>query len=140
VGPPGFGFEEAAKAAASRWRFEPAPSAQNGGARTFAARFDFSPTLPVPIAAWHPSKTAKLSFPESGKFLRLEKAWISTRRWFSDFAMDLEFRLLEPRTVAGLLLYAQPVGRIDDRVAYRVNLTDEGDGRAAVGRIDGRGA
>jgi TonB family protein len=139
VKPPGFGFEEAAKAAASRWRFEREATAQTGGARTFTARFEFSPTLPVPIAGWQPSKTAKLAFPESGKFLKLEKGWIRTRRWFSDFAMDLEFRLLEPRTFAGLLLYAQPVGRIDDRVAYRVNLTDEGRGRAAVGRIDGRG-
>jgi len=135
--PPGFGFDEAAKAAAKRWRFEPATASDATHPRTFSTRFNFGPTLPVPIARWQPSGTAKLSFPESGKFLRLEKGWIRTRRWFSDFALDVEFRL-EPRTTAGLLLYAQPVGQMGGRVAYRVNLSDRGEGREALGRIDGK--
>lgn len=66
----------------------------------------------------------------------LKSGWIRTRRWFSDFVLDVEFRLREARTDAGLLIHAQPL-RDGSRAAYRVNLTDEGTGSAALSRIDG---
>jgi len=133
--PRGFGLEKEAKDVMSRWRFDPAAGASKAG-RTFTTRFRFRPSGPLPIALWQPVAGANVSVLGSPQGLLLKSGWIRTPRWFSDFVLDLEFRLREARTDAGLLIHAQ---RLQDgsRAAYRVNLTDEVTGSAALGRIDG---
>ena len=69
--------------------------------------------------------------------MQLKRGWVRTRRWFSDFVLDVEFRLMEERTAAGILVHAQPVGEDDDRVAYRVNLANDVNAPAMLGRLDG---
>jgi TonB family protein len=89
------------------------------------------------MTRWHPAPGASISFPGSGRTLQLKRGWVRTPRWFSDFVLDVEFRLLEERTVAGILIHAQPLGRDGDRIAYRVNLTNDVNGPDKMGRIEG---
>jgi TonB family protein len=89
------------------------------------------------MTRWHPAPGASISFPGSGRTLQLKRGWVRTPRWFSDFVLDVEFRLLEERTVAGILMHAQPLGRDGDRIAYRVNLTNDVNGPDKMGRIEG---
>lgn len=133
--PRDFGFEKEAKEVMSRWRFAPVAGTSKAE-RIFTTRFNFRPSAPLPIALWLPQPGANVSLPESGQSVLLKTGWIRTRRWFSDFVLDTEFRLLETGTDAGLLIHAQ---RLEDgsRLAYRVNLIDEKTESAAFGRIDG---
>ena len=126
-------FEKAARDAAKRWRFEPNPAAR-GSAGTFTTRMNFHPAGPVPLRLWQSAFGAEVAFP--GGQMQLKGGWVHTLRWFSDFALEVEYRVMEESTVAGILIHAQP-GRDGDRAAYRVNLTDAADGAVAVGRIDG---
>jgi TonB family protein len=126
-------FEKAARDAAKRWRFEPNPVAR-GSAGTFTTRMSFHPVGPVPLRLWQPAVGASVAFP--GGQMQLKGGWVHTPRWFSDFALDVEYRVMEELTVAGILIHAQP-GREGGRAAYRVNLTDAGIGAVALGRIDG---
>jgi TonB family protein len=137
AGPPGFGFENAAKSAATGWRFAPTPG--SAGAGKYLARFNFGPTIPVPIANWQRPAKAKASVVEPGHVLRLSGGWVHTRRWFSDFTLDLEYRLLEAHTVAAVVFHAQFIGQRGDYTGYEVLLTDQSDGRSAFGRVDSRG-
>src|SRR4029079_17575319 len=138
AGPPGFGFENAAKSAATGWRFAPS-SPPSAGAGEYIARFDSHPAIPIPIAQWERSGKTKASFVEAGRVLRLSGDWVHTRRWFSDFTFDLEYRLLEANTVAAVVLHAQLVDRGDDYTGYEVLLTDQPDGPSALGRLNSRG-
>jgi TonB family protein len=138
AGPPGFGFENAAKSAATGWRFAPTPPATVGAGK-YIARFDFRPNVAVPIARWEPSPKTKVSFVEPGHVLWLSRDWVRTPRWFSDFTFELEYRLLEQHTVAAVVFHAQFVGRGGDYAGYEVLLTDQSDGRRALGRVESRG-
>ena len=131
--PSGFGFEKAVRDAVARWRFE--PPAGSGGAATYTNKYAFSPG-PVPISFWQRAPGARVSL-VSGQTVQLTRGWVRTRRWFSDFVLDVEFRLMEERTAAGILVHAQPVGQDDDRLAYRVNLANDMSAPAMLGRIDG---
>jgi len=97
AGPRDFGFEKEAKEVMSRWRFAPAAGASKAE-RTFTTRFHFRPSAPLAIALWQPQPGANVSVPGSGQSVLLKTGWIRTPRWFSDFVLDMEFRLLEART------------------------------------------
>jgi TonB family protein len=127
-------FEKAARDTAKQWRFEPTTDAR-GSARTFTTRMNFRPAGPAPLRVWHSAIGARVAYP--GGLIQLKGGWIHTLRWFSDFALEVEYRVVEDRTVAGILIHAQHVGAEGDRVAYRVNLTDAVDGTVTLGRIDG---
>ena len=126
-------FEKAAREAGRRWRFEPNPAAR-GSAGTFTTRMNFHPAGPVPLRLWQSAFGARVAFP--GGQMQLKGGWVHTLRWFSDFALDVEYRVMEASTVAGILIHAQP-GRDGGRAAYRVNLTDASNGALTLGRIDG---
>jgi TonB family protein len=59
-----------------------------------------------------------------------------SRNLFDDFLLELEFRVVEAGTDAGLFIRATP----DDQPAgYRISLSDSTSGNSAVGRVQAKG-
>jgi TonB family protein len=127
-------FEKAARDTAKQWRFEPSAGAR-GSVGTFTTRMNFRQAGLAPLRFWQSAIGARVAYP--GGLVQLKGGWIHTLRWFSDFALEVEYRVVEDRTVGGILIHAQHVGSDGDRVAYRVSLADALDGAVTLGRIDG---
>ena len=89
----------------------------------------------VPVGRWLPSKSAGgLRTTDAGIELRRGSGWFHTSALYADFALDLEFRLVEPGTRAKLFIRAWP-GERPSYGSYSVNLSDAVDGAAALGSI-----
>lgn len=131
--PADYPLKEAAVKAVKSWRFEPALASGSPAPGAYKASFAFALKDPV-LQSWFNVGASPIV--TAGESVTLKKAsgWARTARWFSDFELDCEFRILEPRSRAGLLVRARPATE-DDRSSYRINLSDAVDGAEALGRI-----
>jgi periplasmic protein TonB len=132
--PTDYRFKEAAIKAVKAWRFDPALASGSPATGVYKVAFTFAPKDPVPISTWFNMGASPIASTGESVTLKGASGWARTSRWFSDFELDLEFRILEPGSRAGLLVRARPniEGR---RASYRINLSDAVDGSEAVGRI-----
>ncbi len=131
--PTGYDFDKVARQTVSRWKFKPIAGHPNAGVHTTA--FDFQPGGPVFITQWEATPGAGLTFPESRRLLQLKRGSIRTPRWFSDYSLDVEFRILEDTTSASLLVHARPQkgGGVD---GYKVRLSSGGGANAGIGEVE----
>jgi TonB family protein len=123
-------FEKAAKKAVERWRFERPADA----AAPYKARFRFRPSTPV-APRWQQTPGSSVAYSDGRRVLELKGGWIRTPRWFSEFVLDLEFRVAGQTPRAHLLVHVAAV-RDGRHIGYVVPLADA-RGEVRVGDVMG---
>ena len=131
--PAGFGFEKAVRDAVARWRFE--PPAGSGAAATFTNKYAFNPG-PVPIGFWQRAPGARVSL-VSGQTVQMERAGSARLGGFRTSCSMSSFGCWRSGPPPGFWFTRSRLARAIDRVAYRVNLANDVNAPAVLGRIDG---
>jgi TonB family protein len=95
-----------------------------------------SPAPVAPVNSWIQSKSASgIRASEAGIELRRGKGWIFTSALYADFALDVEFRIVDQGTQARLFVRAYP-GDVPGAGSYSINLSDAVEGSAALASIN----